>query len=157
MNFSDDFLPSMEKRMQQAFDAMERLEKGAIANPDEKRMVGHYWLRDPDLAPNEEIQKEIRQTYESIATFVANIQAGGIEGASGSFKNLLLIGIGGSALGPQFVAEALGHPRQDKLTPYFFDNTDPDGMEKVLAQLNSQLGRTLVLGVSKSGTTPETR
>ena len=27
------------------------LEKGAIANPDENRMVGHYWLRAPERAP----------------------------------------------------------------------------------------------------------
>lgn len=147
----------MEERMQRAFDAMEELEKGAIANPDENRMVGHYWLRDPDLAPTEEIQQTIRQNLESIGIFVANIHAGGIEGASGPFKNLLLIGIGGSALGPQFVSEALGHPLDDRLKPHFFDNTDPDGMEKVLAGLNSQLGKTLVLVVSKSGTTPETR
>src|SRR5690625_3085746 len=157
MNFPDNFLPSMEERMQRAFDAMGELEKGAIANPDENRMVGHYWLRDPDLAPTEEIQQTIRQNIEAIGTFVANIHAGGVEGASGSFKNLLLIGIGGSALGPQFVSEALGHPIDDKLTPHFFDNTDPDGMQKVLASLNSELGRTLAIVVSKSGTTPETR
>ena len=32
---------------------MEALEAGAIANADEKRMVGHYWLRAPELAPIE--------------------------------------------------------------------------------------------------------
>ena len=30
----------------------EALERGAIANPDEKRRVRHYWLRDPDRAPH---------------------------------------------------------------------------------------------------------
>ena len=30
------------------------LEAGAIANPDEGRMVGHYWLRNPALAPTPE-------------------------------------------------------------------------------------------------------
>ena len=35
--------------------AMEALEAGAIANPDEKRMVGHYWLRAPEKAPTPEI------------------------------------------------------------------------------------------------------
>ena len=37
--------------MQNAFLAMTELERGAIANPDEKRMVGHYWLRNSALAP----------------------------------------------------------------------------------------------------------
>ena len=46
------FWKEMEPRMQEAFAAMEKLENGAIANPDENRMVGHYWLRDPGLAPS---------------------------------------------------------------------------------------------------------
>ena len=45
--FPDDFLAKMEPAMQQALADMAALEKGAIANPDEKRMVGHYWLRAP--------------------------------------------------------------------------------------------------------------
>jgi glucose-6-phosphate isomerase len=32
---------------------MAALEAGAIANPDEGRQVGHYWLRAPELAPKE--------------------------------------------------------------------------------------------------------
>jgi glucose-6-phosphate isomerase len=43
------------------------------------------------------------------------------------------------------------------LEPYFFDNTDPDGMDKVLAKIGSNLGRTLVIVISKSGGTKETR
>ena len=48
---------------------------------------------------------------------------------TGPFTNLLVIGIGGSALGPQFVGKALGHPNTDKLRVHFFDNTDPDGID----------------------------
>jgi glucose-6-phosphate isomerase len=40
---------------------------------------------------------------------------------------------------------------------FFFDNTDPDGMDKVLAQLNGRLGQTLAVVISKSGGTKETR
>ena len=35
-----------------AFAALAELERGAIANPDEGRRVGHYWLRAPELAPD---------------------------------------------------------------------------------------------------------
>ncbi len=42
-----------------------------------------------------------------------------------------LIGIGGSALGPQSVAHALGHPLRDKLRTCFFDNTDHDGTHRI--------------------------
>ena len=43
-------------------------------------------------------------------------------------QHLHFVGIGGSALGPQFVADALGGP-DDALTPHFLDNTDPDGID----------------------------
>jgi glucose-6-phosphate isomerase len=45
MKFDDGFFQLMEPAMQKAFAAMAELEKGAVANPDEGRMVGHYWLR----------------------------------------------------------------------------------------------------------------
>jgi glucose-6-phosphate isomerase len=40
---------------------------------------------------------------------------------------------------------------------FFFDNTDPDGMDRVLEQLDGALNKTLVIVISKSGSTKETR
>ena len=157
MNVDDSFFAAMEPQMQKAFANMTALESGAIANPDENRMVGHYWLRNPPLAPSPEIRKEIEYTVARIKKFAAKIHTGKIRGAGGLFENYLLIGIGGSALGPQFVAHALGDPRTDKLKPFFFDNTDPDGMDRVLATIGSDLGKTLCIVISKSGGTKETR
>ena len=51
----------MQPRVEKAFTAMRKLEAGAIANPDEKRMVGHYWLRNPRLAPNDELRSAIEK------------------------------------------------------------------------------------------------
>jgi glucose-6-phosphate isomerase len=68
----------------------------------------------------------------------------------------LVIGIGGSALGPQFVADALGS-HNDPMRPWFFDNTDPDGFDRVLGELAPNLFETLVVVISKSGGTKETR
>ncbi len=157
MNFTEDYLAAMKTPMQKAFIAMAELEKGGIANPDEKRMVGHYWLRNPALAPTVTIRKEIEDTLAAIKEFAAQVHTGKIHGANGPFKNLLVIGIGGSALGPQFVARALGQPGADKLSIYFFDNTDPDGIDKVLAEIGNNLGQTLCIVISKSGGTKETR
>ncbi len=157
MNVDDVFFAALEPRIQQAFVDMAKLEKGAIANPDENRMVGHYWLRNPALAPTLEIRKEIEETILKITAFSAKVHAGKIRATGGAFKNYLLIGIGGSALGPQFVAHALGDPRTDKLKPFFFDNTDPDGMDRVLATIGEAINRTLCIIVSKSGGTKETR
>src|ERR1700733_6518478 len=68
---SDEYFASMESRVQKAFTDMDALEKGAIANPDENRMVGHYWLRNPALAPTPEIRNEIEQTLANIKEFAA--------------------------------------------------------------------------------------
>jgi glucose-6-phosphate isomerase len=154
---TDEFIQRMAPRMNDAFEAMKKLEAGAIANPDENRMVGHYWLRNPELAPTPEIRNEITSTLQAIKAFAARIHSGETAGAGGKFTRLLVIGIGGSALGPQFVASALGDPRTDKLKVHFFDNTDPDGMNRVLNQIGNDLKTTLTVVISKSGGTPETR
>lgn len=157
MNVDDAFFAAMEPKIQKALADMDALEAGAIANPDENRMVGHYWLRNPALAPTLEIRKEIEDAVDQVKTFAAKVHAGEIRGAGGPFEKFLLIGIGGSALGPQFVAHALGDPRTDKLKPHFFDNTDPDGMDRVLATIGGGLNKTLCIVISKSGGTKETR
>jgi len=150
MRFADDFFAKMEPLAQRAFAAMADLERGGIANPDEGRMVGHYWLRAPQLAPTPELTAEVTNCNAAIREFVARIHAGG------KFTDVLLIGIGGSALGPQFVADALG-TADDRMRLHFFDNTDPQGMDRVLGALAARLEHTLVVVVSKSGGTAETR
>jgi glucose-6-phosphate isomerase len=157
MNFASDFLDQMRGPMNAAFDAMETLEKGAIANPDEKRRVGHYWLRAPELAPEAEIGRAIRDTLADVHWFAEELHAGRIAPQTAErFTQLLVVGIGGSALGPQLVADALGRAT-DAMRIFFFDNTDPDGMDRVLAQIGDKLPETLTLVISKSGGTKETR
>ena len=150
--FSEKISPALKK----AFADMEALEKGAIANPDENRRVGHYWLRHPELAPSPEITSEIKKCLREIQEFTQKIHQGKIRGAKGPFTDLLCIGIGGSALGPQFVSDALGQTN-DRLRVHFIDNTDPDGMDRVFATLQQKLETTLVVVTSKSGSTPEPR
>lgn len=154
MLVDDSFIERMTPKMQQAFDDMAALESGAIANPDEKRMVGHYWLRAPDLAPTPEIAHEIRDTVAKVKSFAESIHKGAIRKRVRHFSRVLSIGIGGSALGPMFVADALGGT-SDKMQINFIDNTDPDGIDRMLGKLRAQLGRTLCVVTSKSGGTPE--
>ena len=159
MPFPDDFLAGMQPKLQQAFADMAALEGGAIANPDEQRMVGHYWLRNAELAPTAELRTAITSTLEAIKVFTAKVHKGEIAAPAGKFKDVLVIGIGGSTLGPQLVAHALGRLKggRDKMRVSFFDNTDPDGMDYVLKELGSRLKQTLVVIISKSGGTAETR
>ncbi len=157
MRFPDDFFARMEAPAQKAFAAMHALEGGAIANPDEHREVGHYWLRDANLAPTDALRATIAEDLADIKSFAADVHSGHLKSAAGQpFANVLVVGIGGSALGPQLVADSLGSAH-DKLTPYFLDNTDPDGFDRLFARLGDGLKRTLVLVTSKSGGTKETR
>jgi glucose-6-phosphate isomerase len=157
MNFPDGFWAELEPRLQDAYRAMDALEAGALANPDEGRMVGHYWLRAPAMAPDG-WPEAIQSTLKRIKAFAAQVHDGELRcEQSKLFRNLLIIGIGGSALGPQFVANALSHPTTDKMRPFFFDNTDPDGIDRTLARIGGGLAQTLTVVISKSGGTRETR
>jgi glucose-6-phosphate isomerase len=150
MHFEAGYLEQMEPAMQRAYADMDDLERGAIANADENRMVGHYWLRSPQLAPTPEIRSEIENTLATIKSFVSDIHS------SKRFRQILLIGIGGSALGPMFVSDALGDPA-GPMKIHFVDNTDPDGIARTLKMLDGRLAETLVIVISKSGGTPDTR
>lgn len=157
MNFSEQFFSEMAKDMEKVYGEMELLEKGALANPDEGRMVGHYWLRNPDIAPSVEISQGIQDNIADILRFAEQIHHGEITGEKGqAFRNILMIGIGGSSLGPRFVSSALVSPR-DKMKPFFIDNTDPDGIDYVLDVIGDELDSTLCIVISKSGGTIEPR
>ncbi|MBP7148956.1 MAG: glucose-6-phosphate isomerase, partial [Acidobacteria bacterium] len=96
-------------------------------------------------------------TLDRVRHFGAAVRAGEVGPAPGErFVRVLHLGIGGSALGPELAADALGDP-SDPLAIDFLDNTDPDGFERVFRRIGGDLSRTLVICVSKSGSTPETR
>src|SRR5436190_3425715 len=140
MRFNDSFLEHMAPLAERALEAMDELEHGAIANPDEHRMVGHYWLRTPDLAPNPAISGLIRKTIMEIKNFATAVHVGAIHPPSAPrFTRALVAGIGGSALGPMFVADALGDPLTDRMHVGFIDNTDPDGIARTLRSPSARL------------------
>lgn len=148
-----EFLAEMHPLIERAYADIKSLESGSIANPDENRMVGHYWLRNAALAPNAELKAEIDQPIADIKQFARQIIDGSIQAPSGKkYSTALIIGIGGSALGPELVADALPNTG---LKLAFLDNTDPDGMQKVLDTVPLQ--ETIAVVISKSGGTPETR
>ena len=81
----------------------------------------------------------------------------------GRFDNILVLGIGGSALGGIAVTEALLKPYWNLLTKeqrgnmpriFFLDNIDPDTMTGLFEMLD--LKKTLVNVITKSGDTAET-
>jgi glucose-6-phosphate isomerase len=158
MGFDEAWLATMRPAFDRAFAAMRALEAGAIANPDENRMVGHYWLRAPKLAPTPEIAQSIESSVAAVMALAAAVHTGSVHPERAArFTDALAVGIGGSALGPQLVADALGRAASDRMRVHFVDNTDPDGIARTLEALDGRLDATLVIVTSKSGGTPETR
>lgn len=148
-------MQNLEAPLAQAFDAMDALEKGAIANPDEGRQVGHYWLRHPDLAPDRSVADHISGEVRRLQAFGQDVLGGNLTAPGGQpFSDVLWIGIGGSGLGPLLMIRALQENRRG-LTFHFLDNVDPAGMSRLFDALGDRLLQTLVVVVSKSGGTPE--
>jgi glucose-6-phosphate isomerase len=68
-------------------------------------------------------------------------------------RNLLLVGIGGSALGPAALESALARPNSDRRL-IVLDNIDPDFVKDYLETIDAR--ETLVNVIAKSGVTAET-
>jgi len=156
MDAPADWSPEIVEKIERAYRDRKATEAGEIMNPDEGRAVGHYWLRNPDLAPKEE-GEWIREVRANVENFAGQVLRGEITAPNDhAFRHILLIGIGGSALGPQLVEAAL-LPPNPPIDIHFFDNTDPGGMDDTFAALGDGLAETLVIVISKSGGTAETR
>ena len=106
------------------------------------------WLQWMNLGYNEE-------TVWYVKEYAAMVE--------GRFDNILVLGIGGSALGGIAVTEALLKPYWNLLSAsdrgnmpriFFLDNIDPDQINALLNMLD--LRRTLVNVITKSGSTAET-
>lgn len=141
-----------------AVDQMERMQSGATLNyidgyPSENRSVLHTATRDffesPQEAPEaKEASSLAKQEVARLETFLKTINQ------SQQFTDLLMIGIGGSALGPEALYLGLEAFKDSSRHVHFIGNVDPDDTVKKLRGLN--LNHTLVCVVSKSGTTLET-
>ena len=106
------------------------------------------WLQWMNLGYNEETVWYVKEFASMVA---------------GRFENVLVLGIGGSALGGLAMSHALLKPYWNILTPeqrnnfpriFFMDNIDPDYMNGLLDTLD--LKKTLVNVITKSGSTAET-
>ncbi|HYS36035.1 MAG TPA: hypothetical protein VEO01_10425, partial [Pseudonocardiaceae bacterium] len=94
VGFPDGHLDTMSARMDRVFAASTWLETGQIANVNEQRRVGHYWLRTPALAPNPRLAAEIEDSWAALSAFVERIRR------ERRFRTVIHVGIGGSATGP---------------------------------------------------------
>ena len=119
-----------------------------IADLNQRKDKPGQWLQWMNLGYNEETVWYVKE-YASMV--------------EGRFENILVLGIGGSALGGKAMTEALLRPYWNFLTPeqrnnypriFFLDNIDPDEISGLLDVLD--LKKTLVNVITKSGSTAET-
>ena len=97
MHVNPSHLEQLQPGFDKAFAAMAELEAGAIANPDEQRQVGHYWLRNPDLAPDRSVGEHISAELRRLQSFGAEVLEGRLKASNGEpFTDVLWVGIGGS-------------------------------------------------------------
>src|SRR5262245_18730152 len=147
---------ALQAPLGKALSALQALEAGGIANADEKRMVGHFWLRAPGLAPSPDAEEAIARTIASIEAFAQGVHSGRLTPPEGgAFTKVVLCGIGGSALGPMLLADVFGTV-EAPMSLCVLDNTDPEGIDLAIERLGA-LQDAVVIVISKSGGTPETR
>lgn len=137
-------------------EKMAAMQAGAILNKiegaeSENRSVLHTAMRDQfDHPQKQEAAKEAAlmagKELEKLEKFLEKIE--------GKFTDLIQIGIGGSDLGPRALYIAAQAFQKPKTRVHFISNVDPDDANAVLNQVD--LKKTLVVVVSKSGTTLET-
>ena len=134
---------------------MRRIEAGEIKNPDEGRQVTHFTDRRTYTEG---------AVFAEVQAFAEGVRSGTIPGDGTRIDAVIINGIGGSALGPQLLQFALNGPYWNELSAerrrgfprlFFLDNTDAAGVTDVLAVVRPQT--TLVVTISKSGGTQETR
>lgn len=140
-------------------EAIESMFLGEKINATENRAVLHTALRRPVtdqlMLDGKDIIPEIHNVLNRMAEFADKVRNGEWKGYSGKrIKNIVNIGIGGSDLGPQMVAEALKPLQHEELELFFVSNVDPSHIHQVLQKLNPE--ETLFLIASKTFTTQET-
>jgi len=157
INFIEKDFEAINQKFVNVFKALDELENGAVANIDENRQVGHYWLRNSSIAPNHILKNKIDNEIYSIKEFGKEILEGNILNSKDQkYTDVLWIGIGGSGLGPLLIVDSLKKSSVG-LNFFFIDNIDPFLIKEKLIEINDRLSSTLFVIVSKSGGTPEPR
>jgi len=132
---------------------------GENINNTENRAALHTASRsfspDPVFVNGKDIIPEMFAVRKKIKEFAFKIHNGEIRGATGkSFEHIVVIGIGGSYLGPEFVAAALKHLAIKKIQIHFLSNVDIHNFGEIAASIDPE--STIWIVISKSYTTSET-
>ncbi|MEX0319618.1 MAG: glucose-6-phosphate isomerase [Ruegeria sp.] len=130
---------------------------GAPINETEGRAVLHTALRnldgDPVEVDGQDVMLGVLEVLQRMRVFAEEVRGGAVQGAGGSFTDVVNIGIGGSDLGPVMATLALS-PYHDGPRVHYVSNVDGAHIADTLRPLDPK--RTLVIVASKTFTTIET-
>lgn len=142
-----------------AVKKMAEMQSGKIINKiegveSENRKVLHTAMRDFFSNPNSakeamEVTHLAKIELDKLEQFVKEIDNEGV------IKHIVQVGIGGSDLGPRAIYYSLKAFEHGKRKVHFLSNVDPDDAAQILKEI--ELEKTLVIVVSKSGSTLETK
>ena len=132
---------------------------GEIVNVTEKRAALHTACRDftdrDILVDGKNITPEIREQRALMKNFAEKIRSGSITGSTGKpFKSVVVIGIGGSYLGTEFVSTALQAYADTDIEIHYLSNVDSHNFAQITGRIKAD--ETLWIVISKSYTTSET-
>lgn len=119
---------------------------GDIANTSEGRPATHVAERGQGAARDNELAAQLHNRMRSLTDAIEG-------GAFGEVEAILHIGIGGSALGPDLVIDALGRDA-DRYDVRVLANIDGEAFDEAVGGLDP--ATTLVVAVSKTFSTIET-
>ena len=116
--------------------------------------VDRFWQKDPSLWTRDGEEKWMGwlDIVERQQADIATLAELGADVETGGFKSILLLGMGGSSLCPEVLAETFGQ-QGDFPALHIVDSTNPAQVKAVRDKLN--LKETLVIVASKSGSTLE--
>ena len=136
-----------------------RMFNGDKINTSEQRAVLHTALRAPRgsslTVDGRDVMPDVHRVLDHMRRFSRAVRAGSLCGYTGKpFRDVVNIGIGGSALGPLMVCSALKPYGSTQLNVHFVSNVDATDLAETLKHLDPET--TLFIVSSKTFTTQET-
>jgi len=136
-----------------------RMFNGEKINTSEQRAVLHTALRAPRgteiYVGGKDVMPDMHRVLDHVRRFSDAVRDGSLRGHTGKpFRDLVNIGIGGSALGPLMACEALKPYGSAQLNAHFVSNVDATDLAETLKRLDPET--TLFIVSSKTFTTQET-
>ena len=144
------------RKIRRTFHSMINGEK---VNITENRAALHTASRNfsdkPVLVDGMDVMPDIKRVRDEMKAFSSKVLGGKIKGSTGKpFEHIVVIGIGGSYLGPEFVSSALEVYAAKNIKIHYLANVDIHNFGQIASRINPET--TLWIVISKSYTTAET-